>query len=344
MAPRTRAGAGRALAAIALGAALLAIAPPPARAGELLLRIGDLEVPEGSIVQGDAIAVGGTARIDGTVEGDATVIGGTVDVGGHVTGSVRAEGGNVILRSSASVDGDVTAVGGVVWREPGARVRGHAPPPAAPPLPFPAPVPPPWEPPVPFPGVPWWLPGGLGVLGAVVRSIFQVAHLFARIAFIIAAWVVAVLFPLLLGRVAALLQRDPLAAFAAGLLGWPLALMVGVVLVASVVGLTLVFLLPVALTVGAQIGVTALALLIGRRIRPLAAAAPAAVLGAVILAVVFSLPGVGGLIAFIAATWGLGGVLLLLWERRLRPSPPASPPGGPAPPAGPEPPGRRAAS
>ena len=52
-------------------------------------------------------------------------LGGSVDVRGHVTGSVRANGGNVVLRSTAVVDGDASALGGTVTHEPGASVGGR---------------------------------------------------------------------------------------------------------------------------------------------------------------------------------------------------------------------------
>ena len=113
-------GVGRAsrLVSAVCAAALAALlaAPHAASAKDLLMRIGGLTVPLGGVLRGDAITIGGTARIDGTVDGDAVAVGGTVDVAGHVTGSVRAEGGRVILHSTAFVDGDVSAFGGrVTW-------------------------------------------------------------------------------------------------------------------------------------------------------------------------------------------------------------------------------------
>ena len=71
-------------AVIALGAALLIALPAPSHAAELLLRVGDLRVPAGSVVHGNVIALGGTAFVDGTVEGNAMAVGGNIDVTGRV--------------------------------------------------------------------------------------------------------------------------------------------------------------------------------------------------------------------------------------------------------------------
>ena len=59
---------------VVLGVALAFGRPTSVSAAEFLLRIGDLQVPAGTVVHGAAIAVGGTAYVDGTVEGDAIAI------------------------------------------------------------------------------------------------------------------------------------------------------------------------------------------------------------------------------------------------------------------------------
>jgi len=68
---------------------------------------GSVTVPAGKHVEGDVVAVGGSARIDG-----------------HVDGSVVAVGGSVRLGPSAVVEGEVTSVGGMIDRAPGAVVHG----------------------------------------------------------------------------------------------------------------------------------------------------------------------------------------------------------------------------
>jgi len=313
----TRCRAGRAIIiAIALSAALALGGSTPESANEFLLRAGDLRVPAGTVVHGAAIAVAGTASIDGTVEGDAIALGGNVDIRGRVAGSARAYGGSVILRATAVVGGDAIASGGTVQREPGASVGGRRS--------ESAPSPPGGEGKAPAP-LWWWLAlltGGLLVL----KSLLWFAYLFALAGFVGSAWLIAVLFPRVVARLGAVLGRDPVIAFGAGLLGWPVSFVVAVLLAVSVVGLTLVLLVPVALVTAVIFGSTGVALVIGQRIRH-AGPAQEVIVGAVILAVAFSIPGLGGVAALVVATWGLGAVLLAFLEgRRTRPVPPAPPP------------------
>ncbi|HYO46652.1 MAG TPA: hypothetical protein VEY33_08190 [Gemmatimonadota bacterium] len=68
---------------------------------------GSIHVQSDEIVDGDVVAVFGSARIDGTVTGDVV----------SVMGSVR-------LGPEAVVEGDLVAVAGTIDRDPGARVEG----------------------------------------------------------------------------------------------------------------------------------------------------------------------------------------------------------------------------
>jgi len=151
----------------------------------------------------------------------------------------------------------------------------------------------------------------------------------ALVCFIGIAWLLAVLFPGALSRLAAALERAPVASFGAGLVGWLLSFLIPVLLILSVVGIALSFLVPVAVVVAALFGMTAVALVIGQRIRRFNLVQNV-VAGAVLLAVTFSLPRLGGLVVFVAATLGLGAVVMALAEgRRPREMTPPSP----APPA-----------
>jgi hypothetical protein len=320
----------RILIGVAFAVVLVSGSVTPSWAKEFLLKIGDLQIPAGTAVHGDAIAVGGTAYVEGTVDGNAVALGGDVDVRGHVGGSVRAEGGNVVLHATAVVDGDATAVGGRVQREPGASVGGRGALPSPPPTVPSVPGPPSPGPEVPSPPTPWWLPGLFAGAFLMFKSLFWLFPLFLLAAFVGTAWLLAMLFPRVITRLAALLERDPVMALGAGLLGWPLAAMVAVLLIFSVVGIPLAFLIPVALFAVVQLGTTAVALVVGQRIRR-SGPVQEVIVGAVILAVVFSIPGLGGLVALAVATWGLGVVLLLFVEQRRfhQSPPPAQPPSPP---------------
>jgi hypothetical protein len=305
-------------AGLTLGVVLASGSLAPVWAKEILLRIGEVRVPADTVVHGDAIAVAGSAYVDGTVEGDVIALGGTVEVRGHVTGSVRANGGNVVLHSTAVVDGDASAVGGTVTQEPGASVgRRQAAPPPLPPVPFPgAPGPGPT-----LPAPPWWVPGIVAGVLWMLHSLFWFGHLLLLAMFIGAAWSLAMLFPHAVGRVGTVLERDPLMSLAAGVVAWPVVMVLTVLLAISLVGVPLALSMPAVVIVAAQFGLTAVSLVIGKRVHA-SETARATVVGAVLLAIAFSLPGAGHLVGLAAVTWGLGAVLLTLaetWRFRTRP-------------------------
>jgi hypothetical protein len=305
-------GSRRVAIIAALGVVLVFGHPSAAAAAEFLLRVGDIQVPAGTAVHGAAIAVGGTVYVDGIVEGDAIALGGDVDVRGHVAGSARADGGSVILHSTAVVDGEAAAFGGTVVREPGARVGGRRSEPAPP-----GPVSPSTD----LRGL-VALAGGLMVL---MKPLLWLMYVFLLAGLVGSAWMMAVLFPRAIARFGVVLERDPVGAFLAGLLGWPVSFVVVVLLAVSVVGLTLVLLVPTILIAAVTFGTAAVALVIGRRLRP-AGTVQEVVIGAVILAIVVSIPGVGWVVGLVVATWGLGAVLLAFMEgRRSEPARPAAP-------------------
>ena len=62
---------------------------------------------EGETIFGDAVAIGGTVRIDGTVTDNAVAI-----------------GGDLVLGPNADVQGDAVVVGGTLRRDPGAQIGG----------------------------------------------------------------------------------------------------------------------------------------------------------------------------------------------------------------------------
>ena len=314
---------------LGLGAVVLFGSVTPSWAAAFLLRAGDLQVPAGTVVHGSAISVGGNAYITGTVEGDAIAFGGGVEVTGRVEGSARAVGGNVILRSTAVVDRGASAVGGTVYSEPGASVGGAR---AQPYLPPPGP-PSHWGGAMPFPWVhhfpveSWpWGPVPFFMLQWLLLGFYLVV----LASFVASAWLVAVLFPVLTARLAQLIERDPVGTLIAGILGWPLTVVLIVLLVFSVVGIPLAMLVPLALLAALQFGTTAVALLVGRRVRR-SGMAQEVLVGAVILAIIFGIPHTVGTLAVLGvSTWGLGVVLLALLEaRRSRASPSAGPPASP---------------
>jgi hypothetical protein len=69
---------------------------------------GSVTVGKDEIIDGDVVAIGGSATVDGTVRGDVVAIGGSVNLG-----------------PTADVENDVVAVGGAVHRDPAAHIGGR---------------------------------------------------------------------------------------------------------------------------------------------------------------------------------------------------------------------------
>jgi len=312
-------------------AAAGASAAHAAEAAELLLRVGNASVPPGTIIYGDAVVIGGTLDVGGTVTGGATAAGGSVDVRGHVGGDVRAIGGNVILESTAVVDGTVQSTGGSVRIAPGAVIRRAPSGPQIPPVPIP-PIPFPPSLPSPSPGAPYWMPPAFFGILAMWKLLAGLLLLFALFTFIGTAWLTAALFPGATAAVARTLERSPGAAGVAGVLAWFLVGPIAVLLILSVAGILLVLLLVAALLIAVQLGISAVAVLVGHRVHP-GRIAVEALIGALLLAIAFAVPHLGWLAGFAATTWGTGGVVVAIMEyRRGRdPLPPAPPPTTAAP-------------
>jgi hypothetical protein len=90
--------------------------------------VGDsIEVEEGEVVEGDAVAVGGSARVAGTVMGDLVAIGGSVHLlpTADVRGEVVCVGGKITRDEGSKVGGEIVSVGpGFPWGHKGREHRG----------------------------------------------------------------------------------------------------------------------------------------------------------------------------------------------------------------------------
>lgn len=77
--------------------------------GKDVVRFGDdVIIDEGEVVGGDAVAILGSVLVNGTLEGDAVAVGGSVTVG-----------------PKGRVDGDAVGIGGGVTKDPGGVIRGE---------------------------------------------------------------------------------------------------------------------------------------------------------------------------------------------------------------------------
>jgi hypothetical protein len=84
---------------------------------------GSVTVDKDEVAE-EAVAIGGSATVEGEVEDGVTAIGGPARIDGKVGGEVVSVGSSVYLGPHAEVEGDVTSVGGTIHREPGAKVQG----------------------------------------------------------------------------------------------------------------------------------------------------------------------------------------------------------------------------
>ena len=101
---------------------LVLIPPAWGQGGQDRVSFGQDIVVERDESVGDAVCLGCSIRVEGTVRGDAVTVGGGMTVSGRVKGDVVAVGGRI--RLTGAVDGDVMALAGVIEVEPGADVGG----------------------------------------------------------------------------------------------------------------------------------------------------------------------------------------------------------------------------
>lgn len=197
---------------------------------------GGVTVGRGEIVQGDAVAIGGSADVDGEVTGDVTAIGGTVTLG-----------------PDANVRGDAVAIGGTVNRAPGARVDGQVTDLAM--------------------GLPFT--GMLGRGFPVRRQFSRVGGLLVTLMrvmlLILCALIVVVLGSRWVDHIADRAAAEPARAGLAGLLAEilfvPLVVITIVVLAVSIIGIPLLLLVPFAVVLAGVlmfIGFTGVACEVGR--------------------------------------------------------------------------------
>jgi hypothetical protein len=261
--------------------------------GSRIVILGGLDVPQGKTVD-TVFVLRGPVTIDGTTLGSVVAVDGRVTVSGHVGGDLVALNGPVELQSAAQVDGDVSS-----------RLKPQ-------------------------------IASGATVNGTVhgINVDFQPAGLFvARVVF----WIAASISILAVGLV--LLAFAPRAAAAAfdtvrsGLgasIGVGFAVFVGlpvvaVLALATLIGIPLGLGILLALVPIYTIGYVTSAFLLGRQIlKPPASAYLAFLLGWVILRALALVPGLGGLLWFLAAVFGLGILAVTARRAGRRSSPPTS--------------------
>jgi hypothetical protein len=282
----------------------------PERRNEIVNIGGGVDVPENTMVEGDVVAIGGSA-----------------DVKGYVKGSVVAIGGNVHAHPRSKIDGDAVAIGGTVVKEGDAQIGGSL---------VNGPM---------FPGglISRIIKGAVEHKGAerllvwpfgVLRPLGRAGQFLSNLLFwAIVTAILVLLFPRRLEVMAGALPEAPGRAAAYGIGGFfvtsagtVMAIMVGaalcVILAMTVIGIPLIPVVGIAL-VGlvlllpflALLGTVAVWLSLGRALAARTSLDEphtiwAALLGLLIVAIVTVIPGVGSLIVVTLLIFGFGVALM----------------------------------
>ena len=226
------------------------------------------------------------------IEGDVVAVFGSVEVGGHVAGNVAAVFGSVSLRPGAVVDGDVVAIGGALEQAAGAIVNGES---------------------VSL-GLFSWHPG-VPTLRVLLLSVFG-----AWIMTLILGWMLTLIFPQRVRRVALTASQRTGGSFVLGVASGPLVVIAIVLLLITVVGIPFALMLPLAYIFIVWAGQLTTAYVLGCRLlrraigegEPMAPLAAGTLFVAMFFALGAILAGPEGAVRTFALFFTLLGTLLVL--------------------------------
>jgi cytoskeletal protein CcmA (bactofilin family) len=321
------AGIGAAMMAVVVGMLIVATAAPAGAAtrdGADDARVsitGPVRVDAGERSDG-VVSVDGSVRIAGVVDGDVLVVHGAVLVTdrGRVTGAVTVVRGNAVVQGTVR-DG-VTATSGraVIGATAvvGGDVRSSKRPDVA---------------------------QGARISGDTSKTDFATMFTVAGWIALAVLWLAVTITLLIVGLLfIALFPRAALAASTAARestgisILWAAILGIGIPLVAGALSATVVALplgvgLLLALAVVLPLGYVVTALVLGRVIARRVGNIPAFLIGFAILRVIALIPGLGLLVGFLAAIFGLGALAVAAWRggRRSNAAPEALPAESPPP-------------
>jgi cytoskeletal protein CcmA (bactofilin family) len=329
------------LVVTAVAAAFLALTPGIAAAagsssddGRVSIS-GPVAVGPNVRVDGPVISVDGSVVIAGTVDGDVLVVHGSAVVLGRVTGAVTVVSGDVAV--SGRVGDNVTALRGQITLARTAVVHGDV-------RSSDRPV----------------VASGARVTGTVEKTDFSawftaagwIALFLWWVAVTITLFVIGILLVMLFPRAARTTvgvgrSVPGTVAIWGAILGLGLPAFIGV-LAATVIALPLALVGVLALVLAFPLGYVVTSFLIGRMIAKSAHDVVAFIVGFAILRALALIPGLGWLIGFLAAAYGIGALAVNAWRTghpREEATPGATPgaaptpepPEPPAPPASPEP-------
>ncbi len=268
---------------------------------------GPVRVAAGERIVGPVVSVDGPVRIDGAVKGDVLSIHGGVTISGRVTGTVTALDGDI--RVSGTVHDGVTAISGRAIVGAGAVVGGAVRSSERPSI---APT--------------------AHVTGDVSKTNFAVWFTVAGWIALVLWWiavtvtllVLGLLFVLLFPRAAQVIEATGRQSVGVAI-GWGALLGIGLplvagVLAATVIGLPLGLGVVVMLAAAFPVGYVAAALVIGRTIGRRTHDVVAFLIGFAILRALAIIPGLGWLLGFLAAGFGIGVLAVAAWRAGRAPS------------------------
>ena len=263
--------------------------------------VDDVETGRGNIflngpVDGDVRTAVGDVEVRSPVNGDIEADVGTVRVDSDVRGDIDVGNGDVILGPGAKVGGDVECGSGRILGNREA-VQGDI-----------------------TVGMasgfdhPFGESRGPGILGFL-------GWILLTVVFVACTVLASVLAPGTLTSVTRSLERLPGRSFLFGVVSVPVAVVLGVVLFVSIVGIPLLIILAPAFLAFLFFGAIAVAFFVGRKVllvtgRHRGGNALAAVIGAVAVSATSLIPFVGDLVLYALALLGAGATIVTLMNRR----------------------------
>ncbi len=270
-------------------------------------------------VNRNVVSFGGDVVVEkgAIVGGDIVVFGGNLDLAGEVDHRVTLFGGTVTLESGSVVQNNVQVFGGRAVKKDGAVVRGSLFRAGGPAL---------------GPAGPFFFPAGLesGGLGFVASSIFGFFRSLVTALALAALGALTVVFlPTHTRRVGLVVENTPLPSVGVGCLTLVCILVLVPLLTLIIIGIPAALVLVFAFVVAGLFGWIAIGRLVGERllvafnvreILPVVAV----VVGVLLIAILGSVPILGGLLNLVIGLLGLGAVVLTRFGTRTYPPNPST--------------------
>ncbi len=248
--------------------------------GGVVRIIGDIEVPEGEVVNGDVVSIIGQVVINGEVTGNVVSIIGGIEVGdtGVVHGNAVCIIGRMELADGSHLHGNqVALIGGGLGQ--GVRFQLDS-----------------WE----IPRISWHHHSPFhNLLGRTTSLAWG----------IIISLLITLAFPVPVARMGENLQKNPARTFLLGMLAWTAGVLLVIAFAITIIGIPISLMLALTMTVANWFGRAAVALLLGvALLKSRDNLAGAVALGALLIGATNFVPLVGGMVSFLVALAALGMV------------------------------------